>query len=64
MQVASDGAACDVTLAGFAGRVTVTRHALTVRGRGVQSAGLLDQFLAFMSAVGPLGEPLMLRPAH
>lgn len=58
--VASDGASCDVTLTGFAGRVTVTRHALTVRGRGGQSAGLLDQFLAFLQAVGPLGEPLML----
>ena len=62
VQVASDGTSCDVTLAGFAGRVTVIRHALTVRGRGGKSAGLLDQFLAFLQAVGPLGEPLMLTP--
>lgn len=64
LQVDSDGASCDITLAGFAGRVTVTRQSLVVRGRGGKSAGLLDQFLAFLSAVGPLGEPLMLRAAH
>ena len=62
--VASDGTSCDVTLAGFAGRVTVTRHSLTVRGRGGRSAGMLDQFLAFLQAVGPLGEKPMLPAAH
>lgn len=64
VQVASDGATCDVTLAGFVGRVTVTPHALTVRGRGGNSAGLLDQLLAFLNSVGPLGEPVMLPPAR
>lgn len=61
VKVAGDGASCEVTLAGFAGRVTVDRQALTVRGRTGDAAGLLDQFLAFLGAVGPLGEPLMLK---
>jgi hypothetical protein len=64
VQVASDGASCDITLAGFAGRVTVDRHSLTVRGRAGNSAGLLDQFLAFLRTVGPLGEPAALPPAR
>lgn len=63
VQVASDGSSCDILLTGFAGRVTVDRHSLTVRGRAGTAAGLLDQFLAFLSAVGPLGEQLMLPPA-
>jgi hypothetical protein len=61
VKVAGDGASCEVTLAGFSGRVTVDRQALTVRGRAGDAAGLLDQFLAFLGAVGPLGEPLMLK---
>ena len=64
VQVASDGSSCDVTLAGFAGRVTVDRHTLTVRGRAGNSAGLLDQFLAFLRTVGPLGERAALPPAR
>ena len=64
VQVASDGRSCDVTLAGFAGRVTVDRHALTVRGRAGNSAGLLDQFLAFLRTFGPLGDPAALPPAR
>ena len=62
VHVASDGGACDITLAGFAGRVTVGRGALVVRGRGGNSAGLLDQFLGFLKTVGPLGEPPALPP--
>lgn len=58
--VASDGAACDVTLAGFAGAVRVERAALTIRGRAGTVGGLLDQFLEFVRRVGPLGEPLAL----
>lgn len=61
VKVAGDGASCEVTLAGFSGRVTVDRQSLTVRGRAGDAAGLLDQFLAFLGAVGPLGEPLMLK---
>jgi len=64
VHVSSDGGSCDVTLAGFAGRVTVDRHTLTVRGRAGNSAGLLDQFLAFLQTVGPLGERVALPPAR
>ncbi len=58
--VASNGASCDIALTGFTGRVVVDRNSLIVRGRAGNSAGLLDQFLAFLQTVGPLGEPLML----
>ena len=58
----SDGGACEITLSGFAGAVRVDRAALTIRGRAGSSGGLLDQFLAFVSSVGPLGEPLALPP--
>jgi hypothetical protein len=58
---ASDGESCEVTLTGFTGRLSVSRFNLTVRGRGGNSAGLLDLFLAFITHVGPLGEPLMLK---
>src|SRR4029079_8244694 len=66
LAVSSDGKSCDITLAGFAGVVTVRRHALTVRGRSDGSAGLLDLFLRFLRTFGPLGEPPALRakPAH
>lgn len=60
VQVASEGTSCDITLAGFAGRVTVESRALVVRGRAGDSAGLLDQFLTFLRTVGPLGEQLAL----
>jgi hypothetical protein len=60
LHVESDGGAFELSLAKFAGRVRVERTALTVRGRAGNSAGLLDQFLAFLHKVGPLGEPLML----
>jgi hypothetical protein len=60
LHVESDGGAFELSLAKFAGRVRVERTALTVRGRAGNSAGLLDQFLAFLQKVGPLGEPLML----
>jgi hypothetical protein len=57
---ASDGESCEITLAGFTGRLTVNRFSLVVRGRSGNSAGLLDLFLTFLTHVGPLGEPLML----
>ena len=60
ISVAADGRSCDITLAGFAGRVVVDPSALTVRGRAGNAAGLLDQFLAFVGTVGPLGDPLAL----
>ncbi len=58
--VSADGKSCEMTLAGFTGRVIVTPDALTVRGRGGAASGLLDQLLAFLANVGPIGEPLML----
>ena len=61
LHVESDGSACEITLAGFAGRMRVDRTALTVRGRGHDSAGLLDQFLAFLRNFGTLGERLRLK---
>ena len=61
ISVAADGNACDIVLTGFSGRVVVEPNTLTVRGRAGNSAGLLDQFLAFTTTVGPLGEPLALR---
>jgi len=57
---ASNGDSCEITLKGFTGKLTVSTFALTVRGRTGHSAGLLDLFLAFITHVGPLGEPLML----
>lgn len=63
LAVAGDGKACDISLAGFAGTVRVQRHALTVRGRSGDSAGLLDQFLHFLRKFGTPGEPLALPPA-
>ena len=60
--VSSDGSACDLTLAGFAGMVTLRRHAVTVRGRSTTSAGLLDLFLHFLRTFGPVGEPPALPP--
>jgi hypothetical protein len=62
VSVDSDGGGCDITLSGFAGAVRVERQALTIRGRAGTSGGLLDQFLTFVGAVGPLGEPLALPP--
>jgi hypothetical protein len=64
VQAASGGDSCEVTLAGFVGRVTVTRDALSVRGRPGDPGGLLEQFLKFLKAVGPLGEPAALPPGR
>ena len=60
VSVDADGAACEITLKGFAGSVRVERTSLTIRGRSGTSGGLLDQFLAFVGAVGRIGEPLAL----
>ena len=60
IHAASDGSQCDLTLSGFAGRMTLCRTSLTVRGRTGDASGLLDQFLRFVGTVGPLGEPLAL----
>ena len=44
-----------------AGRMRIDRKEMTVRGRGHDSAGLLDQFLAFLRNFGTLGERLKLK---
>ncbi len=61
LHVESDGSACEISLAGFAGRMRIDRKSLVVRGRGHDSAGLLDQFLAFLRNFGNLGERLQLK---
>ena len=60
--VASGSDAAELRLAGFAGRVTVTPRAVEVEGRAGSSAGLLDQFLAFLRKFAGLGEPRALPP--
>ena len=60
--VASDANAAEIKLAGFAGKVTVTPQAVEIEGRTGSSAGLLDQFLAFLRKFGGIGEPKALPP--
>ena len=60
--IASDGATAEIKLAGFAGSVTVTPQAVEIEGRTGSSAGLLDQFLAFLRKFGGIGEPKALPP--
>ena len=61
LHIESGGSACELTVAGFAGRLRIERAALTVRGRGHDSSGLLDQFLSFLKNFGRLGERLQLK---
>lgn len=60
--VSSDANAAEIKLAGFAGKVTVTPHAVEIEGRSGESAGLMDQFLAFLRKFGGIGEPKALPP--
>jgi hypothetical protein len=62
VSVASGSDAAEVKLAGFAGRVTVTRTAVAIEGRTGATAGLLDQFLTFLRKFGGVGEPKGLAP--
>jgi hypothetical protein len=55
--LASDANAAEITLAGFAGKVTVKPDAVTIHGRTGASASLLEQFLAFLRKFAGLGEP-------
>jgi len=57
VSVASDSGAAVVALAGFAGRVSVTRDAVVIAGQTGNPASLLEQFLAFLRKFGALGEP-------
>ena len=54
--VASDANAAEVTLAGFAGKVTVTPDMVTIQGRPGNPASLLEQFLVFLRKFSGLGE--------
>jgi hypothetical protein len=55
--VASDANAAEITLAGFAGKVTVEKDAVTIHGRAGAPANLLEQFLTFLRRFAGLGEP-------
>jgi hypothetical protein len=61
--VASDSGAAVVALAGFAGRVSVTREAVTIEGPTGNPSSLLEQFLVFVRKFGTLDEPKALPPA-
>ncbi len=53
VRVASDGSSCDVTVAGFAGKVHVERSSLRVEGPpGLTPESLVEQFFAFQSRFG------------
>ncbi|QDU20437.1 caspase family protein [Urbifossiella limnaea] len=65
VHIASGADAAEVRLAGFAGRVTVSRTAVTIEGRPGAGASLLDQFLAFLRTFRGVGEPKALPgPVH
>jgi hypothetical protein len=55
--VASDSGAAVIALAGFAGRVSVTREAVTIEGPSGNPGSLLEQFLTFLRKFGSIGEP-------
>jgi len=57
------GDACEVVLAGFAGRVTIDRHSLAVRGRPGDLAGLFERFLHFLQTVDGVAELPAIGPA-
>jgi hypothetical protein len=63
VSVASDSGAAVIALAGFAGRVSVTRDAVTIEGQPGNPASLLEQFLVFLRKFGTPGEPKALPPA-
>jgi hypothetical protein len=62
VSVGSGSDAAEVRLAGFAGRVSLSRDAVTIEGRPGSSASLLDQFLTFLRKFGGIGEPKALPP--
>ncbi len=57
VSVASDSGAAVVGLAGFAGKVSVTRDAVTIEGQAGNPSSLMEQFLVFLRKFGGLGEP-------
>jgi hypothetical protein len=55
--LSADGRSAEATVPGVPGRIVVERNALIVRGRGKDTGGLVDLLLAFLAAVGPVGDP-------
>jgi len=56
LHVENEGAACEITLKGFAGKIRVSAHELSVKGKLGNPSGLLDQFLAFLGQFGGIVE--------
>lgn len=63
VSVASDSGAAVIALAGFAGKISVSRDALTIEGRAGNPGSLLEQFLVFLRKFSGIGEPKALGPA-
>src|SRR5439155_66101 len=61
INVASGSNAAEVKLAGFAGRIAVTRTAVEIEGRSGATAGLLDRFLDFLRKFEGVGDAKGLR---
>ncbi|MBP3957194.1 hypothetical protein J8F10_18185 [Gemmata sp. G18] len=57
VSVASDSGAAVIALTGFAGKVNVTRNAVTIEGHAGNPSSLMEQFLVFLRKFGGLGEP-------
>jgi hypothetical protein len=62
VSVASGSESAEIRLAGFAGRVSLSRDTVTIEGRPGSSTSLLDQFLVFLRKFSGIGEPKSLPP--
>jgi hypothetical protein len=56
VHVESGAESAEIALAGFTGRVKLSREAVEIEGRAGDGAGLLDQFLAFLGKFAGAGE--------
>ena len=56
LYVENDGAACEIQLKGFAGKIRIEANELSVKGKLGDPAGLLDQLLSFLGQFGGLVE--------
>ena len=63
VSIASDSSTATIALAGFQGKVSLTRDAVTIDGRTGDPASLLEQFLVFLRKCRSIGEAPMLPPA-
>ncbi len=57
VNIASDLGAAVIALTGFAGKINVTRDAVTIEGQAGNPSSLMEQFLVFLRKFGALGEP-------